>query len=210
MPYKIIIKFDHISFGVHYKHNLFYNWECVPLNSFHLVHSYTHSSPIQWPLVVSLCLWVCFSFVIFVCFVFQIPQICIKMYSLFVSLWLISISIIPSGSIHVVPNGKILLFYGNISLFISIWLYLSVYQLDLLYPFIYDMSEHRDVFSILTIVNNVSVSTGATIYFELSLLFSLDKHPGVEVLDHAVVLFLIFLKKLSVNLLLSFPPQPPR
>ena len=83
-------------------------------------------------------------------------------------------------------------FYGNISLFISIWLYLSIYHLDLLYPFIYDTNEHRDVFSILTIINNVSVSTGATIYFELALLFSLDKHPGVEVLDHVVVLFLIF------------------
>ena len=82
--------------------------------------------------------------------------------------------------------------YGNISLFISILLYPSVYHLDLLYPFIYDMNEHRDVFNIFTIVSNVSVSTGATIYFELALLFSLDKHPGVEVLDHVVVLFLIF------------------
>ena len=85
---------------------------------------------------------------------------------------------------------------------------LSIYHLDLLYPFIYDTNEHRDVFSILTIVNNVSVSTGATIYFELAPLFSLDKHPGVEVLDHVVVLFLFF--KLSVSLLLSFRPQPPK
>ena len=115
----------------------------------------------QWPLVFSLCLWVCFCFVIFVCFVFQIPHICIKTYSLFVSLWLISISIIPSGSIHVVSNGKILLFYGNISLFISI----LIYHLDLLYPFIYDTNEHWDVFKILTIVNNVSVSIGAPVYF---------------------------------------------
>ena len=45
---------------------------------------------------------------------------------------------------------------------------LSIYHLDLLYPFIYDTNEHRDVFSILTIVNNVSVSTGATIYFGTS------------------------------------------
>ena len=104
--------------------------------------------------------------------------------------------------------ARLCFIYGNISLFISILLYLSVYHLDLLSPFTYDTNEHRDVFSILTIVNNVSVSTGATIYFELAPLFSLDKHPGVEVLDHVVVLFLFF--KLSVSLLLSFPPQPPK
>ena len=101
---------------------LFYNWQCVPLNSFHIFHAYTHFSPIQWPLVVSLCLSVCFCFVIFV---LQIPHICIKTFSLFVSLGLISISIIPSGSIHVVLNDKILFFYSNISLFISTLIYLS-------------------------------------------------------------------------------------
>ena len=120
-----------------------------------------HSFPIQWPLVVSLCLWVCFCFVIFVC-LFQIPHICIKTYSLFVSLWLISISIIHSGSIHIVPNGKILLF---MVIFHYLYLYWSIYHLDLLYPFIYDTNEHRDVFKILTIVNNVSVSIGVPIYF---------------------------------------------
>ena len=47
-------------------------------------------------------------------------------------------------------------------------IYLSIYHLDLLYPFFYDTNEHRDVFSILTIISNVSVSTGATIYFGTS------------------------------------------
>ena len=49
---------------------------------------------------------------------------------------------------------------------------------------------------------------GRLYILELALLFSLDKHPGVEVLDHIVVLFLFF--KLLVSLLLSFPPQPPK
>ena len=51
---------------------------------------------------------------------------------------------------------------------------------------------------------------GCLSIFEPALLFSLDKCPGVEVLDHVVVLVLIFVKKLSVSLLLSFPPQPPK
>ena len=48
-----------------------------------------------------------------------------------------------------------------------------------------------DFFYILTIVNNAVVNTGIYL-FELVFLFSSDKYPGVELLDHIMVLFLMF------------------
>ena len=47
-------------------------------------------------------------------------------------------------------------------------------------------------FHILAIINNATVKLGVHIYlFELVFLFSLDKYPEVELLDHMVVLLLI-------------------
>ena len=46
-------------------------------------------------------------------------------------------------------------------------------------------------FCILAIVNNAAVTVEVHISFLISL-FSSDKYPGVEMLDHMVILFLIF------------------
>ena len=44
----------------------------------------------------------------------------------------------------------------------------------------------------LAIVNNAAVNTGVHVSFEISVLFSFNIQPGVELLDHMVILFLVF------------------
>ena len=82
----------------------------MPLN---LPLYFTHFptlSPLWRPPVCSLYLWICFCFIIFVhlaCF----SDFTYKWnHMIFVFLWFISLSIIPSRSIHVVTNGKISFF----------------------------------------------------------------------------------------------------
>ena len=55
-----------------------------------------------------------------------------------------------------------------------------------LYPFICWLLLY------LAIVNNAAVNTGVHVSFEISVLFSLNIQPGVELLDHMVILFLVF------------------
>ena len=64
------------------------------------------------------------------------------------SVWIITLSIMPSKSIHVTANGKILLFLW----LSSISLYECVYTPHLLYPFI--INGHLNCFYTLAIVNN--------------------------------------------------------
>ena len=60
----------------------------------------------------------------------------------------------------------------------------------LLYPFIYGWTLR--LLPYLAIVNSAAMNTGVHISFELVLSFSSDKYLEVELLNHMVVLFLIF------------------
>ena len=51
---------------------------------------------------------------------------------------------------------------------------------------------HLGCFYSLSIVNNTSVDTGVHISYISGVFFPLDKYPEVELLDHIIVLFLIF------------------
>ena len=97
---------------------LFCNWKFVPLNFPHLFPSFLHptcclSVPLLCPATIRLfsvsmtlflfCLFLCF----FVCFLDSTHK---WNYTLFVFLWLISLSVILSKSIHVVKNSKISFF----------------------------------------------------------------------------------------------------
>ena len=56
------------------------------------------------------------------------------------------------------------------------------------------IDEYLVCFHILALVGNATVNIGLTISLAISVLFSLDKYPEVELLDQMVILFLIFLR----------------
>ena len=59
----------------------------------------------------------------------------------------------------------------------------------ILYLFIW---MNTDCFHILVIRNNASVNIRVHIYFQISVFFSSDRYPGMELLDDIVFIFLIF------------------
>ena len=61
--------------------------------------------------------------------------------------------------------------------------------------FIYSsVDRHLDCFNILAVANSAAMNTGMHVSFWIGfvLFFFLDIYPGVELLDHTVVLFLVF------------------
>ena len=76
-----------------------------------------------------------------------------------------------------------ILFYGWI---VFHWAYIS----HLLFPFSVD--GHLGCSHTLAIANNAAMTLGYMYLFKLMFSFSLDIYPGVELLDHKVVLFLVF------------------
>ena len=56
------------------------------------------------------------------------------------------------------------------------------------------VGEHLGSFYILPMINNAAMNTGVLVSFQssVSIFFFPDRYPGVELLDHMVVLFLVF------------------
>ena len=122
--------------------------------------------------------------------------------------WLISLSIIPSQSIHEVTNGKISFFFMDEQ-------YSCVCEREREQSLSTHvlMGGHIGCFHILTDVNNATMNIKVHISFLISALFSLDEYPAVELLD-MVVLFLTFW---GIPILFSivadhftFPPTVPK
>ena len=97
---------------------------------------------------------------------------------IFVFLWLTSLSMTVSGSIHVAANGIISFFLwpSNIPLYVYIYIFITSSL------FIY-LSMGTGCFHVLTVGNSAAMSSGVQVSFQISFcLFHIC--PGVGLLDH--------------------------
>ena len=160
----------------------FGKWIFVPVNQPHLFHSFSNLTS---PLVTS-CLFsisissdlLCF----FNCFFFTYNWN--NMASVFV--WLISLSIILSRSIHVVSNG-IIIFYGWVIFHCvvdCIYTYIHTYVLHLCLIYIYKISLYLfsinnllDCLHIFSTVNNAALNINVHVSFRIYLFVFFRKKP---------------------------------
>ena len=117
----------------------------------------------------------------FICFNFYVLHISDNTPLLSFSVWLLSLWIILSRSIHTVANGRILFFLwlSNISLYIRITSSLSIHLL-----------MDTELLPYLGYCKQCCYKHWDT--FQISGFFSLDICSGVELLDYIIVLYLVY------------------
>ena len=99
---------------------------------------------------------------------------------IFASLWLISLSMIISGTMHIAENGIISFFFmSNCPLSVHICVPY------LLYTFIYQWTFR--LLPVFAIINSAAVNMGGTYLFKLEL--SLDICPGMGLQYHTITVF---------------------
>ena len=120
---------------------LFYNWKFIPFDPFHPLC--LPPTPGLWQPICSLCLWDWGFCLFLVLFLFLFPHVSESIWYLSFSVWLISLSIMPSRSIHVVTNGKIS-FFLMAELYRSHFLYSFIHWWTLrLFPYLFLWIEAR-------------------------------------------------------------------
>ena len=93
-----------LNHAIHYipRGSLFYNWKFVPFDHLHSSCSHLNPSCLQQSPICFLFMWVFFFF--------QIPYIREFIQYLSLSLWFISLNVMPWRFIHSVPNSRISFF----------------------------------------------------------------------------------------------------
>ena len=105
--------------------------------------------------------------------------------------WFISLSMIISRSIHITANDIISLFMTEQ------YSIVCVYNIFFTHSF---TDRHIGCFHVLAIVNSAAMNLGVHYLDELAFLPFLDISPVVGSLNHIIVLFLVFLRKLHTAL----------
>ena len=102
--------------------------------------------------------------------------------------WLISLNIIVSGSIHIVTNSII-------SFICMTEKYSIVYIYHIFFIHV-SVTGHLGCFHILAVVNNAAVNFEVQISFWITVFVFFDIYPRAELLDRTIVLFLGFWRNL--------------
>ena len=113
------------------------------------------------------------------------------------SIWLVSLSMILSGVICVVTNGKIFFF-------VMAQYYSTVYMYHIF--FIHSSADgHLGCDRVLAIVKNAAMNVGVQRALWESDFILLDTYPEVKLLDHVIALFLIFCSVFRLFFIMTVP-----
>ena len=106
--------------------------------------------------------------------------------------WLTSISKIPSRSIHAVTKGNIpfFLWLSSIPLCVYVCMCVYTYHHFLIHPLMDSLMDQ--IFSIPWVLCIMLHEYRVRVSFQISVFIFSHRYPVVELLDHMVILFLIF------------------
>ena len=139
---------------------------------------------------------------------FYIPDVSDIIWCLSFSVWLITLSMISSRSIHIASSGIIFsfLWLNNLSLWMSsialcipcgIFIYTHIYYIQhLLYSFV---NGH------LSCINSAAMNIGVHVSFLIRVSSFLDICSGVEFHDHMVSVFFIFWEIFVLSSIVAVP-----